>query len=89
MSFYTPFYIVIENGEPYPKGFKTYNDAVNAVKDKYATVIYDQISEMHDLASIESILADINVPEAPNKTSLYIEKGINIVIYLMNVVWFV
>ena len=79
------FYVVVENGEPYPKAFKTYKDAVVAVKDKHVTTIEDQIREMGDLASIESILADINVPEASNKTNLYIEKGINIVIYLLTV----
>jgi hypothetical protein len=77
------FYVVVENGEPYPKAFKTYKQAVAAVKEKHATTIEDQIREMGDLASIESILADINVPEAPIKTNLYIEKGINIVIYCM------
>ena len=79
------FYVVVENGEPYPDAFKTYKQAVAAVKEKYATTIEDQIREVGDLTSIESILANINVPEGHNKTNLYIEKGINIVIYLFTV----
>ena len=79
------FYVVVENGEPYPDAFKTYKQAVAAVKEKHASTIEDHIRQMGDLASIEGILADINVPEGPNKTNLYIEKGINIVIYLFTV----
>jgi hypothetical protein len=79
-------YVVIENGEPYPDAFKTYKQAVAAVKEKHAHTIEDHIRQMGDLASIESILADINVPESPtNRTNLYIEKGINIVICLFTV----
>jgi hypothetical protein len=74
------FYIVIENGEAYPEAYKTYAAAVAAVKEKHREHIEDHIKQC-SLEDIESILADINVPEAGNKTDLYIEKGINIIIH--------
>jgi len=77
----TMVYIVIENGKPYTEAFKTYKNAVAAVKEKYKTLIEDQIREMGDLESIEQIVAYVNVPEQKDVTWLYIEKGINIGIY--------
>lgn len=64
------FYIIIENGEAYTLGYKTYEEAVQAVKNKHK-----------ELLNEEDILCDIDVPESiTNKTNLYIEKGINIII---------
>ena len=74
------FYVVVENGEAYPQAYKTYAAAVAAVKEKYKETIEDQINEMAGfLEDIESILANINVPES-DRSHLYIEKGINIII---------
>jgi len=77
------FYIVIENGDPYPTAYKSYAVAVKAVKDKHCEYLLDQIKELGSLEDIESTLADVNVPEntETNKTYLYIEKGIHIYIY--------
>lgn len=77
------FYIIIENGTPYPKGYTTYASAVAAVKNKYCDYLCDQIKEMGTLYDIESILGNVNVPEntETNKTYLYIEKGVHINIY--------
>lgn len=64
------FYIIIENGEAYTLAYKTYEEAVQAVKEKYK-----------ELLNEEDILCDIDVPESiTNHTNLYIEKGINIII---------
>lgn len=64
------FYIIIENGEAYTLAYKTYEEAVQAVKNKHK-----------ELLNEEDILCDIDVPESiTNKTNLYIEKGINIII---------
>ena len=64
------FYIIIENGEAYTLAYKTYEEAVQAVKEKHK-----------ELLNEEDILCDIDVPESiTNKTNLYIEKGINIII---------
>jgi hypothetical protein len=73
------FYVVVENGEIYPKLYRTYASAVAAVKEKHHETLEAQIKEVGDLYSIESILADVNVPEnSAGETNLYIEKGINI-----------
>jgi hypothetical protein len=76
-------YIVVENGDAYPDAYRSYASAVNAVKTKHKETLEDQIREVQCLDSIESILSDINVPENIEKglTNLYIEKGINILIY--------
>jgi hypothetical protein len=64
------FYNIIENGELYEYAYKTYEEAVQAVKEKY-----------EELLNEEDILCDIDVPESiTNQTNLYIEKGINIII---------
>ena len=64
------FYNIIENGELYEFAYKTYEEAVQAVKEKY-----------EELLNEEDILCDIDVPESiTNQTNLYIEKGINIII---------
>ena len=73
-------YIIVENGEAYPDSYKTYAAAVAAVKEKHREHIEDHIKQCR-LEDIEAILADINVPEGANKTHLYIEKGINIIIH--------
>jgi hypothetical protein len=64
------FYNIIENGDLYEFAYKTYEEAVQAVKEKYK-----------ELLNEEDILCDIDVPESiTNQTNLYIEKGINIII---------
>jgi hypothetical protein len=76
-------YIIVENGETYPNAYNTYKSALSQVKEKHKNYLEEQIKELYHLDMIESILADINVPEniETNITQLYIEKGINIVIY--------
>jgi hypothetical protein len=80
------FYIIIENGDPYPTAYKSYAAAVNAVKDKHCECLFDKIKELGSLEDIESTLADVNPPEntETNKTYLYIEKGIHIYIHRFN-----
>ena len=78
------FYIVVENGQPYPDAYKTYAEAVAAVKEANKEAIEDHIKQSC-LEDIESILADINRPEGAKQTHLYIEKGINIIIYKMTI----
>ena len=80
-------YIIIENGEPYPNAYHNYKSAVDAVKIKHKKYIEEQIKEIEDLYSIETILGDINVSENTEngKTLLYIEKGIHIYIHKINI----
>ena len=76
-------YIIVENGESYPKAYRTYKSAVEAVKEKHKEYLEEQIKELHYLSDIEHVLADINTPEntITGFSRLYIEKGINIIIH--------
>jgi len=78
-----PIYVVVENGECYPKAYITYDAAVKAVKEKHVEYIEERIKELAYLEDIEHMLADINVIEDKVKgiSHLYIEKGINIFIH--------
>jgi hypothetical protein len=79
------FYVVVENGEAYPEAYKTYAAAVAAVKEKNREALEDQINEVRRLEDVESILAEVNRPEGIKQTHLYVEKGINIIIYKLPV----
>jgi hypothetical protein len=76
-------YIIVQNGDAYPEAYTTYASAVCAVKIKNREILEHEIHEAQSLESIEYILSDVNVPENIEKglTNLYIEKGINIIIY--------
>ena len=79
-------YVVVDNGNPYLLAYKSYKEAVSAVKEKYKIYIEEMIKDVGALEDIEEILSNINVPENPEgKTSLYIEKGIHIEIYKLPV----
>ena len=77
-----PVYVVIENGDVYPEFYVKYVDAVAAVKLKHSEYLISQIKELNRLFDIEDVLFNINVPENTETgiSSLYIEKGINIII---------
>ena len=75
-------YVVIENGQVYPKLYRGYAEAVKAAKTKHKEYLQEQIKQLQNLEDIETVLADINVLENANGlTRLYIEKGINIEIH--------
>ena len=76
-------YVVIENGDPYPEVYKSYNEAASVAKMKHKDMVNSLIDEMAgDPESIQSIIDDIEVPENKDgKTYLYVEKDINIYIY--------
>jgi hypothetical protein len=81
------FYVVVENGEIYPHIYLKYASAVDAVKEKHAEMLKEQIKEARYLSDMEEMLAQVNVPEnLSGVTYLYIEKGINIRICLRTVV---
>lgn len=75
-----PIYVVVENGEPYPTAYKTYKEAVAAVKEKHSERLEEMIKELTQFDLVEEMLADMNVPENTDswKTYLYIEKGTHI-----------
>jgi hypothetical protein len=71
-------YVIIENGEPYSNVYQTFKSAVAVVKAKHNETIDDQLRE----AEGYPICSDLDVPENKvGKTELYVEKGINIIIY--------
>jgi hypothetical protein len=80
-------YIVVENGEPYSSAFITYKSAVTSVKEKHQEYLKALIKELDNFFDIETLLADINVPEntETNVSKLYIEKGINIEIHKISI----
>ena len=71
-------YVIIENGEPYTMVYKTFESAVAVVKARHKETIDEQLRE----ANGYPICSDLDVPENKlGKTELYVEKGINIIIY--------
>ena len=71
-------YVIIENGEPYSNVYQTFESAVAVVKAKHKETIDEQLRE----ANGYPICSDLDVPENKvGKTELYVEKGINIIIY--------
>jgi hypothetical protein len=78
-------YIVIENGEAYPNAYTTYAAAVRAVNDKHQLELNRQVEENPE--SRNEILGYVNPSEnASGTTSLYIEKGIHILVQRLPVV---
>lgn len=75
-------YVVIENGLPYPHLYTSYASAAAAAQEKYKQVIEEQIEE----ANGYPICSEIDVPEHTSGTTyLYVEKGIHIYIYKLEV----
>ena len=71
-------YVIIENGEPYRMVYETFESAVAVVKAKHKETIDKEIKE----AEGYPICSELDVPENKmGKTDLYVEKGINIIIY--------
>jgi hypothetical protein len=75
-------YVVVENGEPYLKVFRTYSEAISAVKERHAEAL-----EEDSRSSKEFSCPGINTVESlevEGKTYLYIEKGIHIYVYRLS-----
>ena len=72
-------YVVIENGDPYENVYTSFVSAAEAVNQKYAEEIAEQIRDSNGYP----ICSEIDVPEdiLTGKTYLYVEKGIHIYIY--------
>ena len=75
----TTVYVVMENGEPYGNVYSSYTSAAEAVSQKHAEEIAEQIGE----ADGYPICSIIDVPEntVTGITYWYVEKGIQIYIY--------
>ena len=73
------YYLVIDDGEPYPILFTSYEQAVLTVKIRHREEI--EAYQLHDHG-----ICELDVPENPEgKTELYIEKGIYIYIHRFKV----
>lgn len=80
-------YVIIENGDPYPIAYGSFDSAVAVVKAKHKETIDEQLKEANNKYDICS---DLNTPEdkVTGKTYLYVEKGIHIYIYKLPVLSF-
>ena len=78
-------YVVIENGDPYPCVYTTYEKAAEAVRFKYKQEI-DHDIYWKDTDGMNSV-NDLFTPGSPTGMSLmYVEKGIHIEIHRLPVI---
>jgi len=79
-------YVIIENGDPYPIAYTSFDSAVAVVKAKHKEEIDRQLEE----AQGYPICSDLDTPEnkVTGTTYLYVEKGINIYIYKLPILSF-
>lgn len=80
-------YVIIENGDPYPIAYGSFDSAVAVVKAKHKETIDEQLKEAN---GEYDICSDLNAPEdkVTGKTYLYVEKGIHIYIYKLPILAF-
>lgn len=77
-------YVVVENGDPYLLAYKTYDQAVAAVKLKHKETLDEDLKYMEEFGETCHM---VDVPESKSGESyLYIEKGISIYIYKLPIV---
>jgi len=75
-------YVIIENGEVYPSAYTTYEQARAAVHDVWG----EEVQRQRDEYGGDDICSEIDLPESPSgKTSLYVEKGVNIEVWRLPV----
>ena len=77
-------YVVIENGDPYPNAFTSYEKAAEAVRTKHKQAIDEDLfwKEEDGMHSINVLFS----PESSTGMSLmYVEKGIHIEIHRLPV----
>jgi hypothetical protein len=72
-------YLVVENGKPYLKAFRTYAEAVAAVKERHAEALEEDSRASKEFSW--PVINTVDSPEGEGKTYLYIEKGIHIYVY--------
>lgn len=75
-------YIILENSQPYGLAYKSYAKAVNAVRQRHATILTSTASLQHEQHSPHTV----DVPENSNGiTRLYIHRDVHIYIYRLPV----
>jgi hypothetical protein len=78
-------YVVLENGELYPKLYSTYDAARAAVLHNHAETLEEQRSECAEWGGRMCSQVDVEENKETGTTRLYIEKEINIIIQRYNV----
>jgi hypothetical protein len=73
-------YVVLENGELYPKLYSTYDAAHAAVLHKHADTLEEQRAECAEWNCIMSSKVDVEENRETGTTALYVEKDICITI---------
>ena len=77
-------YVVVENGDPDPIAYKTYDQAVESVKAKHKETLDEDLKYYEEYGESCHM---VDVPEAKEGPSyLYIEKGISIYIYKLPII---
>jgi hypothetical protein len=80
-------YIVIENGEPYPKAYESYENAAADVREKYKGLLETELEECDGYRNLMASDVYLEEDKSSGKTYLYIEKGIHIYIHRLPVTW--
>ena len=73
-------YVVLENGELYPRLYSTYEAARAAVLLKHADTLEEQRNECAEYDGTMSSRVDVEENKATGTTTLYVEKEIYITI---------
>ena len=72
-------YIILENSQPYGLAYKSYAKAVNAVRQRHATILTSILPQQQSPHTVD-------VPENSNGiTRLYIHRDVHIYIYRLPV----
>jgi hypothetical protein len=78
-------YVVLENGELYPKLYSTYCAARAAALDNHAEILDEERSECAEWGGRMASQVDVEENKETGTTTLYVEKEIYITIQRYNV----
>lgn len=78
-------YVVLENGELYPKLYSTYDAAREAALDNHAETLEEERSECAEWGGRMASQVDVEENKETGTTTLYVEKEIFITIQRYNV----
>jgi hypothetical protein len=73
-------YVVLENGELYPKLYSTYDAARAAALHNHADILEEERAECAEWGGTMCSKVDVEENRETGTTTLYVEKGIYIII---------
>jgi hypothetical protein len=73
-------YVVLENGELYPKLYSTYDAARAAALHNHADILEEERAECAEWGGTMCSKVDVEENRETDTTTLYVEKGIYIII---------